>query len=56
MQKSLRSLVIVAALTLAIAPSMNAEQMGCNPHPQAVGTHAGVWNNFVYTLRSYFGL
>ncbi len=33
MQKSLRSLALVATLTLAAVPALRADQTGCNPHP-----------------------
>ncbi len=34
--KSFRALALVAALTLAAAPSAFAGQTGCNPRPYAV--------------------
>ena len=60
MQKSIRLYALPAALSLCAATSLHAEQMGTNPHPQAVQSSAnsstGAWSAFVYTVRGYLGL
>ena len=35
MKRSIRSIAAVAVLTLAVTPSLYANQTGCNPHPKA---------------------
>ena len=56
MQKSIRLFALVAAMTFAATPSMHAEQMGCNPHPQVTKAAPGTWSAFVATVRSYLGM
>ena len=56
MQKSIRLFALVAAMTFAVVPSMHAEQMGTNPHPQVTKAAPGTWAAFVYTVRSYLGM
>ena len=56
MKKSVRLFALVAAMTFAAAPSMHANQMGTNPHPQVTTAAPGTWAAFVYTVRSYFGV
>lgn len=56
MQKSLRSLALAATLTLALVPSVFANQTGCNPHPQvAVIAPPSSVSIVVYTVLSYLG-
>jgi hypothetical protein len=38
MNKSIRSFVLVAVLAFTVAPALNAEQTGTNPHPQVTPT------------------
>ncbi len=53
MQKSLRSLALVAALALTAAPAIHAERAGCNPHPQVVTVPASsAISLLVYTVLS----
>lgn len=52
--KSIRLFALVAALTLTIAPSMHAERMGTNPHPQ-VAAPLTTMQIISYTVLSYFG-
>ena len=54
MQKSFRLFALTAALSLCAAPSLHAEQTGCNPHPWAARP-TGALSSFVYTVRSFFG-
>ena len=49
MQKSLRSLVLVATVALAAAPA-HANVMGTNPRPSAVKSVS-----FTQTVLSFFG-
>ena len=56
MQKFARSIALVSALTLAVAPSVRADQTGCNPHPQANTAAApSTLMMYVYVVLSYFG-
>ena len=55
MQKSIRLFALAAVMSFVAVPSMRAEQMGTNPHPQVTKV-AGTWAGFVYTVRSYLGL
>jgi hypothetical protein len=57
MNKSIRSFVLVAVLAFTVAPALNAEQTGTNPHPQVTPTVAvSVWETIVYTVQIYVGL
>ena len=56
MQKSVRLFALVAVLSLSVAPSLHAEQMGTNPHPQVAHSTSGVWGSFLSSVRGYFGL
>ena len=55
MIKSVRNFAIVAVLSLVTAPSLMANRMGCNPHPQAVQPSAVV-QVIQYGVLAYFGL
>ena len=55
MQKSFRLFALVAALTLTVAPSLHAERMGTNPHPQ-VATPLTTMQLISYAVLSYFGV
>lgn len=56
MHKSVRTLALVAVLSLVAAPSMKAERMGGNPRPQAVSTTTVSALQVVqYTVLAYFG-
>ena len=52
MQKSFRSFVLVAIVSLAAAPTLHADVMGTNPRPttRAVASHT-----FAQTLLSFLG-
>ena len=56
MQKSVRLFALAAVLSLSVAPSLHAEQMGTNPHPQVAHSTSGVWGSFLSSVRGYFGL
>ena len=49
MQKSLRSLVLVATVVLAAAPA-HADRMGTNPRPTAVAAPS-----ITHAILSFFG-
>ena len=56
MQKSIRLFALVAAMTVVSVPSMHAEQMGTNPHPQVTKAAPSAWTALVASFRSYFGM
>jgi hypothetical protein len=53
MQKLTRSFALVAVLTLTLAPALNAEQGGNNPHP---GVVASTLEIVASAVLSYLGL
>ena len=56
MQKSFRSITLVAILALAAVPTVRADRTGCNPHPQAVSVAApSTFKTYIYAVMSYFG-
>ena len=55
MQKSILSLSLVAALALLL-PTANAEQTGCNPHPQPNVATSAPLRTLTTVLMGYFGL
>jgi hypothetical protein len=57
MVKSVRPFVLVAVLSLSVAPSLYAERGGTNPHPQAVAAAVPLttFQIITYTVFSYFG-
>ena len=57
MQKSIRTLAVAAILSFVAAPSLMANRMGCNPHPQVVVVPAVSTIQVVqYSVLAYFGL
>jgi hypothetical protein len=54
MLKSFRFFVLASALSFIVVPGVLAEQLGCNPHPQAVTT--GTLQIIAYTVTSLLGL
>jgi hypothetical protein len=56
MQKSFRSLVLAAAFSFTLVPGLLAEQMGCNPHPQAAASSTSTLQIVAYTVASLLGL
>ncbi len=57
MQKSFRTLVAVAVLSLVAAPSMLAETMGCNPRPKSnVTAPVSPVETFAYTVMALLGV
>ena len=48
--QSLRSLILVATITLAAAPALHADVMGTNPRPHALKSVS-----FAQTVLSCFG-
>jgi hypothetical protein len=57
MQKSFRFFVLATALSFIVVPGVLAEQMGCNPHPQAASASATSTLQIVaYTVASLLGL
>ncbi len=57
MSKSVRSIALVAVLSLTAAPAALANQTGCNPHPQVATVSApSPLTVFVYTLLSVLGV
>ena len=53
MQKSLRSLVFVAVVSLTAAPALHAGVMGTDPRPTG---HAVKSPSVAHTILSFFGL
>ena len=51
MQKSLRSLVLVATVVLTAAPALHADVMGTNPRPTVVKAPS-----LTQTILNFFGL
>ena len=57
MQKSIRTLALLAVLSFAVTPALHANMTGCNPHPQDVAVQSSsVLAAIAYTALSYFGL
>jgi hypothetical protein len=56
MQKSFRFFVLATALSFTVVPGVLAEQMGCNPHPQAASARTTSTLQIVaYTVASLLG-
>jgi hypothetical protein len=53
MQKSIRTVAMMFALTVAATPMIQAEPLGCNPRPQVF---TSVRVTIAYTILAYFGL
>ncbi len=57
MKNSVRLFVLTAALSFSAMPGLNAEQTGCNPHPQAATTAGPTHLEIIaYTVLCYFGM
>lgn len=54
MQKSIRSIALMFALTVAATPLIQAEPLGCNPRPQVATTSVMV--TIAYTVLAHFGV
>ena len=55
MQKSIRSIALVAVVALTSVPAAFANQTGCNPHPQVTTSTSNSVALVVYTVFSVFG-
>jgi hypothetical protein len=56
MVKTVRSFALVAALSLSVAPSLQAERGGTNPRPRVATVDSlTTFEIITYTVLSYFG-
>ena len=53
MKKSIRTIAMMFALTVAATPLIQAEPLGCNPRPQV---RTSVTATIAYTVLAYFGM
>lgn len=57
MVNTVRSFVLIAALSLSVAATLHAERAGTNPRPRVVATADSLttFEIITYTVFSYFG-
>lgn len=57
MQKSFRSLVLVAAVSFVAVPTVHADRMGTNPRPtRQVSQQTSTLQLVAYTVMAYLGM
>ena len=56
MQNRLRAFALIAVMTLAAAPTVQAETMGTNPKPNSASSGWSMVQDFVNAAFAYLGL